>query len=86
MANSKQMIELVPPFRWMGERGCVVGPFKTRMVADFFVEYVMLHNDDSASADYLFEDNGRWFIDARWYSEAVTAPGNPAPQSKRFGV
>ena len=71
--------EMVPPFRWMGERGYIVGPFKTRMVAEFFVEYVMVGNSPLGSDDCLYEENGNWFIDARYSPKAqLSRPQAPS--------
>jgi hypothetical protein len=55
---------LLPPYLWMGDLGHLVGPFKNREVAEFFIENI-LSPQDAQPKTQIIRENNAWFIDSR---------------------
>lgn len=55
---------LLPPYLWMGDLGHLVGPFKNREVAEFFIDNILLPQDAKPKTQ-IINENDAWFIDSR---------------------
>lgn len=55
---------LLPPYLWMGDLGHLVGPFKNREVAEFFINNI-LSPQDAKPKTQIINENDAWFIDSR---------------------
>jgi hypothetical protein len=66
----RQRFAVIPPYVWMGEWDCLVGPFQREEMALFFVEHVLTPSDEPHRAKVYQHEDG-WYIDARRYSGQI---------------
>lgn len=56
--------DTVVPNRWQGEADCLVGPFSSRTVADYFANSVV-NTSDRTTTDELFAREDGWYLVVR---------------------
>ncbi len=56
-------LNLIVPNRWQGERDCVVGPFSSRAVAEYFVDTVTDFGHYDAYSKRVFAKGDGWFVE-----------------------
>ena len=58
-------VVVIPPYRWQGESGCLVGPFNSLKVARFFLESLSADTLRDLSESCLIMHAGAWYLDTR---------------------
>jgi hypothetical protein len=53
----------LPPYLWMGEWGCLVGPFHKQEMVQFFLDNVLEASEERRPQ--LIRNADQWFIDTR---------------------
>lgn len=53
----------LPPYLWMGEWGCLVGPFHKQEMVQFFLDNVL--ESSEKRHPQLIRNADQWFIDTR---------------------
>lgn len=60
----KHHLLTVPPYLWMGEWGCLVGPFKKEEMMQFFLDNILAPSKYGKNPELICQA-GQWFIDTR---------------------
>ncbi len=50
------------PTRWKGEAGCVVGPFSSQRVAEYFTHHVIETGGDATRPEAVFARGSSWYV------------------------
>ena len=53
--------KVVVPNRWQGETDCLVGPFSSRTVAEYFASSV-INNSNRTTTNELFAKGDSWYL------------------------
>jgi hypothetical protein len=61
---------LMPPYLWTGDLGHLVGPFKNREMALFFIDNILSPQFDKQKT-HLIQKGDAWFIDSRERDTAI---------------
>ncbi len=54
-------LEPISPNSWQGETGCVIGPFSSREITEYFLVKVM-HLHEGSSSPRVFAEGYSWYI------------------------
>lgn len=60
--TSSLKIISIPPHRWQGERGCAVGPFPNRLVANAFAIHILYSSYVPTRPEDLFVRENAYYI------------------------
>jgi hypothetical protein len=68
--------DAVVPNRWQGEADCLVGPFSSRDVAEYFASAVVDFGQYETVSRRIFAKGDAWFVEV---SECRAAPALSSP-------
>jgi hypothetical protein len=57
--------QLISPNLWQGEVDCVIGPFSSKVVAEYFVGHMMKFGQLCDLEEIIFAKRDAWYIEAR---------------------
>lgn len=55
----------IVPNRWQGEANCIVGPFSSRAVAEYFANAVVDFGQYETYSRRIFAKGDSWFVEVR---------------------
>lgn len=71
----------VPPNCWQGQVDCVVGPFSSQEVAQYFARSVVEYSQYDAFIDQLFPRGDAWYLKI---GQARSEPAGQSQQGRRL--
>lgn len=69
-----QLSCLISPHRWHGEGNCLVGPFSSREVAEYFAYPVVDFGHYDVCAKRIFAKRDSWYVALEGVNEVLSAP------------
>ncbi len=74
--SSNQRTEPIVPNRWQGEHDCFVGPFSSKVVAEYFANAVVDFGQYETVSRKVFAKGDSWFVEVKEFSApaAVVRP------------
>ena len=75
VSHGAEQPQTVVPNRWQGEADCLVGPFSSRAVADYFASCVV-NTSDRTSTNEMFAREDGWYLVVR----RLDAPAKAVPK------
>lgn len=63
--TSYGFVQAVVPNRWQGEANCLVGPFSSRSVAEYFANAVVDFGHYETVSRRVFPKGDAWFVEVR---------------------
>ena len=65
LPNGYYPLEPVVPNRWQGECDCIVGPFSSRTVADYFANRVVDFGQYETVSRQVFVKGDSWYVEVK---------------------
>lgn len=78
-ASGMRSYEPVPPNCWQGQVDCVVGPFSSREVAQYFARAVVEYGQYDALIEQIFPRGDAWYLKVGPSPAEPLAPLQQAP-------
>lgn len=63
--SKDQQLNSILPNRWQGEVNCVIGPFSSKDVAEYFAGHVADFGQLGDIEEIIFAKRDEWYIEAR---------------------
>jgi hypothetical protein len=72
--ESLRYYQPILPSRWQGEVDCVIGPFSSKPIAEYFAAIVVDFSHFEAVSERIFANRDAWFIEAQHCTVASACP------------